>query len=112
MIAFVAGLMGDAIKGGELKMKISIKVAGALTRLLQQKQMTIEIEDGQDLLSLIDALEAMHSGIKGELCDHDSHIKDSINVYVNGDNVRYLEGLSTSLKDGDKINIIPAAAAG
>ncbi len=93
-------------------MKISIKAAGALTRLLQQKRMTIEIEEGQDLLFLIDTLETLHSGIKSELCDHDSNIKDSINIYINGDNVRYLEGLSTSLKDGDKINIIPAAAAG
>ena len=93
-------------------MKISIKMAGALSRLLQQKQLTLEIDEAQNLLFLIETLETMHPDIKSELCDHDSNIKDSINIYINGDNVRYSEGLSTNLNDGDKINIIPAAAAG
>jgi molybdopterin synthase sulfur carrier subunit len=93
-------------------MEISINFAGTLARLFQQKRMTVEIEEGQNLLFLIDNLETMLPGIKSELCDHDTKIKDSINIYVNGDNVRYLEELRTILNDGDQINIIPAAAAG
>ena len=49
---------------------------------------------------------------KAIVCQAQQDIVDSINVYVNGDNVRYLQGLRTPLKDGDMINIIPAAAAG
>ena len=99
-------------KGGQPEMKISIKLAGVLTRLFQQKRMTFEIGAGRNLLFLIDTLETRLPGIKSELCDCDSKITDSINIYVNGDNVRYLGELRTSLNDGDQINIIPAAAAG
>ena len=93
-------------------MKISIKLAGALTRLFQQKRMMVEIGAGQNLLSLINTFETRLPGIKSELCDDDSKITDSINIYVNGDNVRYLKELKTRLNDGDQVNIIPAAAAG
>ncbi|BBO86870.1 MoaD/ThiS family protein [Desulfosarcina ovata] len=93
-------------------MKISIKLAGGLVRLFQQERMMVEIKADQNLLILIDTLETMLPGIKSELCDDDLNITDSINIYVNGDNVRYLKDLNTALNDGDQVNIIPAAAAG
>jgi molybdopterin synthase sulfur carrier subunit len=51
-------------------------------------------------------------GIQAELLNKNKNISDSINIYVNGENIRYLEGIQTILSDKDQVSIIPAAAAG
>ena len=66
----------------------------------------------KDLAAVLDDLDGKFSGIKLMIFKDGLEIIDSINVYVNGDNVRYLQGLKTPLKQGDIVNIIPAAAAG
>ena len=76
------------------------------------KIVSCELKNDSDLLSAIKEIDRRFPGLKAALCTDDSEIADSINLYVNGENVRYLEGLGTSLKHGDIINIVPAAAAG
>ena len=94
-------------------MKITITLAKVLTRFTDNnKEIDFELDDGNNLLSLIDSLDRKFHGLKEVLCGPEHEIVASINIYVNGDNIRYLEGLRTILKNGDQINIIPAAAAG
>jgi molybdopterin synthase sulfur carrier subunit len=94
-------------------MKINILLAKVLTRFTNNnKEIVFELDDGNNLLSLIDSLDRKFPGLKEVLCDPEHEIVAGINIYVNGDNVRYLEGLKTILKNEDQINIIPAAAAG
>ena len=94
-------------------MKITITLAKVLTRFTDNnKEIDFELDDGNNLLSLIDSLDRKFPGLKEVLCGPEHEIVASINIYVNGDNIRYLEGLRTILKNGDQINIIPAAAAG
>jgi molybdopterin synthase sulfur carrier subunit len=57
-------------------------------------------------------LESGMPGIQAELLNKNKNISDSINIYVNGENIRYLEGIQTILSDKDQVSIIPAAAAG
>lgn len=93
-------------------MKVTVRLAAALADFTQKRIITCELDQGTDLLSLIDAIETEFPGIKPLLSTDDSQIIDSINIYVNGDNVRDIEGPKTVLKHGDQINIIPAVAAG
>ena len=57
-------------------------------------------------------LEKKHPGIKERLCDGEGKLRRFVNVYVNEEDIRFLKGQETSLKDGDDISIIPAIAGG
>jgi len=60
----------------------------------------------------IDALESEYPGIKDRICDESGEIRRFVNVYVNGEDVRFLAGLNTALKTGDEVSIVPAVAGG
>ncbi|BBO86573.1 ubiquitin-like small modifier protein 1 [Desulfosarcina ovata] len=95
------------------KFGITVKLATALARHTgNQKQIGCKVNGEDDLASVLNDLEDQFPGIKAKICSADVDLRDSINVYVNGDNVRYLNGLKTALKQGDVVNIIPAVAAG
>jgi molybdopterin synthase sulfur carrier subunit len=68
--------------------------------------------DGASLSQCIDSLEASYPGLKERLCDEAGEIRRFVNVYVNGEDVRFLQGLTTPLKDGDEVSIVPAVAGG
>ncbi len=92
---------------------ITVKFATVLAKHTDnQKVHECRLTGNKDLSSVLDDLDGTFSGIKSMICKDCLEIVDSINVYVNGDNVRYLQGLETPLKQGDIVNIIPAAAAG
>jgi molybdopterin synthase sulfur carrier subunit len=68
--------------------------------------------DGGSLAQCIDALEATYPGLKDRLCDEAGEIRRFVNIYVNGEDVRFLQGLATAVKDGDEVSIVPAVAGG
>jgi molybdopterin synthase sulfur carrier subunit len=57
-------------------------------------------------------LDARFPGLKERVCDPDGEIRRFVNVFVNGENVRKLQGAATPLKGGDEVGIIPAMAGG
>jgi molybdopterin converting factor small subunit len=60
----------------------------------------------------IDRLDRAYAGIKGRLCEDDGTVRRFLNVYVNEEDIRFLQGLATPLKAGDEISIVPAMAGG
>lgn len=68
--------------------------------------------DGGSVSECIDSLEASYPGLKERLCDEAGEIRRFVNIYVNGEDVRFLQGLATPLKDGDEVSIVPAVAGG
>ena len=61
---------------------------------------------------LLDALEGRYPGIKGRLCDEAGKLRRFLNVYVNSEDIRFLDNQNTPLKDGDEVSIVPAVAGG
>jgi molybdopterin synthase sulfur carrier subunit len=57
-------------------------------------------------------LEKQHPGIRERLCDAEGKLRRFVNIYVNEEDIRFLEGQDTKLKDGDDVSIIPAIAGG
>jgi sulfur-carrier protein len=68
--------------------------------------------DGTTLAEVLDDLESHHTGIKARVLDDAGEIRRFVNVYVGNDDVRFLEGLSSTTPDGTQISIIPAVAGG
>jgi len=67
---------------------------------------------GGNVRALVDDLEKNFPGIKERICDETGKVRRFVNVYVNGDDIRFLQNLETSLKEGDNISIVPAIAGG
>ena len=61
---------------------------------------------------MFDDLERSHPGIKERIMDDTGKVRRFVNVYVNGDDIRFLNNVDTALKDGDNISIVPAIAGG
>ena len=62
--------------------------------------------------SAISELQSRFPGIKERLIDENGEVRRFVNVYVNEEDIRFLQNQSTPLKDGDEVSIIPAIAGG
>lgn len=68
--------------------------------------------EGATVGQVIENLNATFPGIKGRLYDDDGKLRRFINIYVNSEDIRFLDGPATAVKDGDEISIVPAIAGG
>lgn len=78
---------------------------------LTNNQATVECNAGT-VGELIETLEQTCPGIKARLCDENGQPRRFVNWYVNSEDIRFLEGTDTALKDGDEVSIVPAVAGG
>ncbi|MBD2346085.1 MoaD/ThiS family protein [Anabaena subtropica] len=67
---------------------------------------------GSSIAELLDSLEKSFPGIKSRLCDDNGQPRRFLNLYVNSEDIRFLDGTATPLKDGDEVSIVPAVAGG
>ncbi len=68
--------------------------------------------DGATVGEVLQALESTHPGLAGQVLTADGSLHRFVNVYLNDDDVRYLERLDTKVSDGDVVSILPAVAGG
>jgi sulfur-carrier protein len=68
--------------------------------------------EARDVRGLLDELEGRFGALKGLVRNEAGEIHHHVNLYVNSEAIESLQGLQTSLKDGDEVSIIPALAGG
>jgi molybdopterin converting factor small subunit len=91
-------------------MAVKVLIPTALQKFTNN-QATINC-DGGNIIELIDSLEANCPGIKKSLCDEKGEPRRFLNLYVNSEDIRFLDGSKTALQDGDEVSIVPAVAGG
>ncbi|MEV6282648.1 ubiquitin-like small modifier protein 1 [Kribbella sp. NPDC051770] len=91
-------------------MSVSVRVPTIL-RPYTQGASEVSVE-GSTLSEVLESLDASYPGIKGRVLDDSGELRRFVNVYVDNDDVRFAEGLQTSIKDGGQVSIIPAVAGG
>jgi sulfur-carrier protein len=67
---------------------------------------------GKTVGDVVNDLERQYPGIKGRLCDDKGDVRRFVNIFLAEEDIRFLDGLKTPVKDGDAISIIPAIAGG
>ncbi len=67
---------------------------------------------GRTLEAVLTNLERQYPGVKKQVCDDSGDVRSFINIFVNGTEVRQLQGLETALTETDEVSIIPAMAGG
>ncbi len=91
-------------------MAVVVRIPQPLRSLTGEK--TSVEATGASLTELIGDLETNYPGVKERILDESGQIRRFVNVYINGDDVRFAEGLQSPLKDGDEVSIVPAVAGG
>ena len=90
-------------------MAIKVRIPTPLQKLTDGKA---EVEcSAKDITELVDALERAYPGMKDRLSEG-GKIRRFINIYVNDEDIRFVNKEATALKDGDSISIVPAIAGG
>ena len=67
---------------------------------------------GKDIGELVEDLERQFPGLRERLCDETGDFRKFVNIYLNQEDVRFLEGRQSPVKDGDEVSIVPAIAGG
>ena len=94
-------------------MTVAIRVPTILrTYTNGETDVTVDVNADATLGDVIAALDAGYPGIGARVLDDTGQIRRFVNVYVDDDDVRFAEGLSTPTPDGTKVSIIPAVAGG
>ena len=68
--------------------------------------------EGNTVAALVDDLDRRYPGVKARICDEGGAVRRFVNIFVNGEDIRFLDNLATPLKTGDELSIVPAIAGG
>ncbi|MBX5441235.1 MAG: MoaD family protein [Solirubrobacteraceae bacterium] len=68
--------------------------------------------EGSTVGEVLEALYAQHDGLRDRICGEDGQLRRFVNVYVGGEDIRFLDGLSTPVAAGGEVTILPAVAGG
>jgi molybdopterin converting factor small subunit len=68
--------------------------------------------EGGSLAAVLDGLEAAHPGFRERLFDDSGELRRFVNVFVDDEDIRFLDGVNTEVKDGATVSIVPAVAGG
>jgi molybdopterin synthase sulfur carrier subunit len=91
-------------------MAVKVRIPTPLQKLAGDKS---EVEaEGATVKEVVDNLDASYPGMKERLYSEEGELRRFINIYINEEDIRFLESDATPVKDGDVISIIPAIAGG
>ncbi len=93
-------------------MAVTVRIPTPLRKLTDEQDTIVIANEAGTMAQVIDALEARHPGLKERLCDETGELRRFVNVYVNGEDVRFLSGLQTAIEAGAEVSIVPAVAGG
>ena len=91
-------------------MSILVRVPTPLRKFTAGKDEVVAA--GESIKAVIEDLESRHPGVRDRLLDEKGELRRYVNVYLNGNDIRFLDQLSSKVKDGDDISIVPAIAGG
>jgi len=91
-------------------MKVKVRIPTPL-RKFTHGESEVQVT-GSNIAELIDDLEKNFNGIKEKLCDEKGNPRKFLNIYLNDEDIRFMESLSTELRDGDTVALVPAIAGG
>ncbi len=91
-------------------MAVKVKIPTPLRGLTNNQDLVST--QGETVADVVRSLEGSFPGMRDRILDDGGEIRRFVNLYVNGEDVRFLKGLQTALNEGDEISIVPAVAGG
>jgi molybdopterin synthase sulfur carrier subunit len=91
-------------------MTATVKIPTPLRKLTNGE--TSVAADGSTVGAIVEALDSTYPGMRDRLLDESGDLRHFVNIYLNGEDVRYLDGLNSSVGEKDELSIVPAVAGG
>jgi MoaD family protein len=91
-------------------MSITVKIPTQL-RPVTGGEAETTVEDAATVGEVLDGLYERYDGLRERIAE-DGDLRRFVNVYVGGEDIRFLDGLETAVEDGDEVTILPAVAGG
>ena len=94
-------------------MEIKIIIPSPLRNLSNgERSVNIELDENSTILDSINKLNDLYSGISAKIIDENNSLHNFVNIFMDGEDVRYMLGVDTKLIPGSEISIVPAVAGG
>ena len=91
-------------------MAVKVRIPTPLMKLTDNQAEVMA--EGGTIAEMLNDLESKFNGIKERICEENGTPRRFINIYLNEEDIRFLDGEKTAIKDGDEVSIIPAIAGG
>ena len=94
-------------------MEIKIIIPSPLRNLSNgERSVNIDLDENSTILDSINKLDDIYSGISAKIIDENNSLHNFVNIFMDGEDVRYMQGVDTKLIPGSEISIVPAVAGG
>ena len=94
----------------EEKMSATVRIPTPLRKVTNgEDKASVE---GNTMSEVVEAVENQFPGLKDRICEPTGELRSFVNVYINGEDIRFVDGMSSSVASGDEISIVPAVAGG
>ncbi len=91
-------------------MAVTVRIPTPMRKLAGDAKAVLA--SGASIGAVVADMDRQFPGFKDRLCEDDGSLRRFVNFYLNGEDIRYANGVETSVKDGDEISIIPAVSGG
>ncbi|MCI0628824.1 MAG: MoaD/ThiS family protein [Acidobacteria bacterium] len=91
-------------------MSIQVRIPVQLRALTSGQE--VVTASGNSVLELIEDIDQRFPGVKERICEADGKVRRFVNIFVNEEDIRFLENLQTPISEKDEVSIIPAIAGG
>ena len=91
-------------------MPTSVRIPTPLRKLTKEEE--VVPAEGATISEILTSLEKSYPGLAEHICDEQGNIRRFVNVFLNDEDIRFLNDKNTAVKEGDEISIVPAIAGG
>jgi len=91
-------------------MSIQVRIPVQLRSLTSGQE--VVTASGTSVQDIINDIEKQHPGVRDRICEADGRVRRFVNIFVNEEDIRFLQNLDTPVKESDEVSIIPAIAGG
>jgi len=91
-------------------MTATVKIPTPLRKLTNNETSVDAV--GKTIEQIVDSLDSTYPGMRERLIDDNGDLRHFVNIYLNGEDIRYIDGLKSTVSDNDELSIVPAVAGG
>lgn len=91
-------------------MPIQVRIPTPLRKLTGENE--VVSAEGTTVAEILSCLDKAHPGLTERICDEQGAVRRFVNIFLNDEDIRFLQEKETPVKDGDEISIVPAIAGG